>query len=82
MVKRYLSLVLVEHSNESVSNTNYHWSNTKTIHEFRFFDGMIEITFSDGTITTFSKRETTEMLMNASGYLQIILSMIESRDNN
>lgn len=75
MTQRYLSLVLSEQSSQTKDSTNYYWSNIRSIHELRFFDGMVEITFLDGTIKVFNRDETTQMLDNSNDYIKDLLEL-------
>ncbi len=77
-----LSLVLQEYPTEYLADSPYHWSNSRSIHSLKFFDGMVEITFSDGEIKVFNDEETNQMFDDCSPFLRDVLSMIESRHNN
>lgn len=77
-----LSLVLHEFPAEYLADAYYRWSNSRSIDSLRFFNRMVEVTFSDGGIKVFNEEETNQMFDDCSPFLRDVLSMIESRDNN
>ncbi len=75
MMKRHLSLVLVEYPPDILKEMIYRGSRIQSIQNLRFFEGMLEITFFDGTIKVFNRKETTEILDNSNDYVKDLLEL-------
>ncbi len=70
MTKRYLSLVLVEVPENTEYNPYQHWFNCVSIEKVDIKNGVLELTFSDGTIRAFSQNEAGSIFINCTELIQ------------